>query len=152
MNSVMNPGQEQNQFRTCLVRRIHFSAGHRYFRPDFSVEQNKAVYGRDYSEHGLGHNFILEAYVEGQPDPDTGMILNLKDLDLALKRVTDPLDHHLLNEDLDFFKSHVPSAENIARYCFVQLKPLILAPARLQKVRLFEGEELWVDYFGDLES
>jgi 6-pyruvoyltetrahydropterin/6-carboxytetrahydropterin synthase len=131
-----------------LVRRIHFSCGHRYFNPQLSESENKKIYGRDYSQHGLGHNFILEAYIEGPVDKETGMVVNLKDFDLWLKEVTDPLDHHFLNHDVEFFKSQVPTAENVALYCFQELAKRITKNIKLARVRIYEGEDLWVDYVG----
>lgn len=132
-----------------LVRKACFSSGHRYYRPELSEDQNKAIFGSDYSEDGLGHNFVLEAYFTGPIDPITGMIANLSDVDRWLKELTDILDHRFLNEDVDYFKVHVPSAENIARYCFEELKKKISLPLKLARCRLYEGEDFWVDYSGE---
>lgn len=133
-------------FSVRLVRRVHFSCGHRYYQPQLSPDENRKLYGSLYSEHGWGHNFILEAHLEGPINPVTGMLANLRDIDVWLKQVTDPLDHHFLNEDVAVFRDLVPTAENIARYCYDQLNSLVKPPAQLFKVRLYEGEDLWVDY------
>lgn len=142
--------------RAVFVRRIHFSAAHAYAKPGASFEENKKVYGSSAKPAGLGHNFKLEAHFSGPIDEATGMIINLADIDSWLKKMVEPLDHHYLNNDVPFFKSNVPTAENIARYCFDSLKnimnnlPVTHRPsaqnARLLKVRLYEGENLWVDY------
>jgi 6-pyruvoyltetrahydropterin/6-carboxytetrahydropterin synthase len=132
-----------------LVRAVHFSSGHSYINPELSIEENRKAYGSLYKESGMGHNFRLEASVTGPVDPESGMILNLVELDLLLKDLVRPLDHHYLNDDVEFFKTNPPTAENIARYCFEELQVKMRARApgvRLQKVRLHEGNRLWVDY------
>lgn len=130
-----------------LCRRVSFSSGHRYCNPQWSEAKNRQIYGSLFSRHGHGHNFVLEAYLEGMIDPETGMVINLKDVDALLREVVQPMDHHFLNQDVPFFQSNVPTTENIARYCFEQLREkLARRPARLVKVRLREGEDLWVDY------
>ena len=142
--------------RVVFVRRIHFSAAHAYAKPGASFDENQKVYGSSAKPAGLGHNFKLEAHFKGSIDSQTGMIINLADIDSWLKKMVEPLDHHHLNRDVEFFKTNVPTAENIARYCFESLKwimqstPATHKPsnnqAQLLKVRLFEGENLWVDY------
>ena len=130
-----------------LARRIHFSSGHRYFNKNWSEEKNKEVFGLCYSEHGHGHNYILEVYITGPLNHETGMIMNLKEVDHILQQVSSSLDHKHLNNDLEEFKDKVPTTENIARYCFEKIsEKLGPPPLQLNKVRLFESEDLWVDY------
>jgi 6-pyruvoyltetrahydropterin/6-carboxytetrahydropterin synthase len=132
-----------------ICRKVKFSSGHRYFQPDLTDEENREVYGTSYSEHGHGHNYVLEAYVEGPIDPKTGMVINLKDLDAVLKEVTSPLDHHHLNFDVAHFRQVVPTTENIAAYCFTEIDKRLERRFRLRKVRLYEGSDLWADCRND---
>ena len=141
--------QNVNKYPARFVRRVHFSSGHRYAMPSASDEENQKTYGALFTPAGLGHNFILEGYFEGPIDPVTGMVVNLKAADMWLKEVTEPLDHHFLNEDVEFFKTHVPTAENIAKYCFENLQHRVkssLSKVNLFKVRLYESDDFWVDY------
>lgn len=132
--------------RVTICRKISFSSAHRYWRPDLTEEENRAIYGSKYSPHGHGHNFVLEASLEGVMDPETGMVVNLKDLDADLKAITDPLDHHHLNLDVPFFAETVPTTENIAAYCFAELQKCYPGgDIHVRKVRLYEGSDLWVD-------
>ena len=131
-----------------LSRRITFSSAHRYFQPRFSEEQNKKVFGRCYTEFGHGHNYVLELTIGGEVDPDTGMVMNLVDVDNILKTVTDPLDHHHLNFDIPAFKETVPTTENIAKYCFENCLKLIPSGIKLVRARLYETDTLWSDYYG----
>lgn len=129
-----------------LCRRISFSCGHRYFNPELSEAENRRIYGSQFSEHGHGHNFVLEAYFDGPVNAVTGMVVNLKDIDLLLRRVTDPLDHHFLNTDVPHFRTVVPTTEQIATYCFDRIRAEIgEGEVRLRRVRLLEGTDLWVD-------
>ena len=97
-----------------LARRIHFNAGRSLWRPDWSAEKNREVYGEE-GPHGYGHNYELEVAVEGKPDPETGMVVNLTDLDKVLKEEVDrPLDHKNLNFDVAEFAKTPPTAENLA--------------------------------------
>lgn len=97
-----------------LARKIHFNAGRSLWRPDWSEEKNRAVYG-DEGRHGYGHNYELEVAVEGRTDPATGMVVNLTDLDRVLKEEVDrPLDHMNLNQDVPEFAETPPTAENLA--------------------------------------
>ncbi|GAB4126889.1 MAG: hypothetical protein Kow001_22450 [Acidobacteriota bacterium] len=132
--------------RVTVCRRISFSSGHRCFNPAWTEEENRRAFGSHYSEDGRGHNFMLEAYFEGPIDPVTGMVVNLKDIDRLLKRVTEPLDHHFLNTDVAEFRGVVPTAERIAVYCFERIREAMgEGRIRLRRVRLFEGFDLWVD-------
>lgn len=128
-----------------LARRIHFSSGHRYFNKNWNEKKNKEIFGLCYSEHGHGHNYTLEVYLTGPINPETGMVINLQEVDHILKQVIAPLDHQHLNHDLEEFKEKVPTTENLAQYCFKKVREK-LNSVQIDKVRLFEGEDLWVDY------
>ena len=67
-----------------LARTLHFNAGRSLWRPDWSPEKNRSVYGEE-GAHGYGHNYALEVAVEGEIDPETAMVVNLTDLDRILK-------------------------------------------------------------------
>jgi 6-pyruvoyltetrahydropterin/6-carboxytetrahydropterin synthase len=142
--------------RVTVCRKISFSCGHRYFNPGWTAEKNAEVYGSDYTTAGYGHNFILEAFLEGLVDPVTGMVVNLKEVDAWLRAVTEPLDHHFLNNDVAWFQERVPTAENVAVYCFdrlaEQLEKADRPDLRLMKIRLYEGRDFWVDCGGEGES
>ncbi len=132
-----------NSPRYSLTQQVHFSCGHRYASPELSEDENRQAFGRDFTPHGLGHNFIFEAEVsEGLSGPE---------LQMALKQVSELLDHRFLNQDVEHFQSHVPSAENIAVFLFSELEALLessMKAVRLQRVRLVESRDFWVDYRG----
>lgn len=140
---LMNP---EKPIRITISRKIAFSCGHRYAREDWTEEKNREIYGSLYAPKGFGHNFVLEASIEGVMDKETGMVVNLRDLDSILKETVAPLDHHFLNTDVEFFKEKVPTSENIAAYCFDEIQRRIQWPdVSLKRVRLLEGSEFWVE-------
>ncbi len=129
-----------------LSRQVHFSCGHRYYNAAFSEEKNREVFGSCYSTHGHGHNYILEAHVSGPIAEDTGMIINLRDLDQILKEISQELDHKFLNEDVEAFKKTIPTTENIATYLFQKVSQKTSSfGARLLRLKLYETQDLWVE-------
>jgi len=130
-----------------VCRRIIFSSGYRYWRDELSKDENLSLFGKQASRTGFGHNFVLEAVLEGTIDPRTGMVINLREVDSMLKQVVAPLDHHFLNTDVAFFSDRIPTPENIARYCYERLLGRLDGDKlSLRKVRLWQGEDLFVDY------
>jgi 6-pyruvoyltetrahydropterin/6-carboxytetrahydropterin synthase len=137
-----------------ITRKAEFSASHFTARPDWSAQRNAEVYGESANEHGHGHNYQLEVTLQGEPDPVTGMVLDLKELKQILEReVIQPFDHHHLNHEVPPFDRVVPTTENIAREIWRRLEPHFggAAGARLHNVRLWETEDLYVDYDGGEE-
>ncbi len=122
-----------------LARKIHFNAGRSLWRPEWSAERNRAVYG-DEGPHGYGHNYELEVAVEGKTDPATGMVVNLTDLDRVLKEEVDrPLDHMNLNRDVPEFAKTPPTAENLAVWIWKRVAARIEGekwPCRIVHLRL----------------
>ena len=130
-----------------LVRTVSFSAAHRYFNPKLSLEENQRTYGSLMNAEGYGHNFLVEAHVSGDVDPLTGMIINLVDLDAWLKSVAIRFDHQDLNVRPEFL-GEVPTPERIALYFATAMQNMAQAKkTRIRKIRVYEGESLWVDFF-----
>jgi 6-pyruvoyltetrahydropterin/6-carboxytetrahydropterin synthase len=131
-----------------ITRRAEFSASHRCYKPELSEQQNKDLYGERASSHGHGHNYILEVTVEGDTDPVTGMIIDLKVLkDIINDLVVEPMDHRHLNHEVPPFDKLVPTLENLTREIWVRLAPnLRFSNARLHNIRLYETADLYADY------
>src|SRR5512140_3219485 len=76
-----------------ITRKIEFSASHVCRDPRLSDEENRRIYGLAANPHGHGHNYVVEVSLEGQPDPVTGMVLDLKELKAILEReIVEPYD------------------------------------------------------------
>lgn len=133
-----------------ITRRAEFSASHVCSQPSLSLEQNRALYGAAANPNGHGHNYVLEVTLEGDPDPITGMVYDLKKLKEVIHRaVVEPMDHRFLNYEVPPFDKIVPTAENVAAEIWDRLQPHFDGGrARLRNVRLYETEDLYVDYAG----
>jgi 6-pyruvoyltetrahydropterin/6-carboxytetrahydropterin synthase len=130
-----------------ISRAIEFSSSLRYQRPDLSPEENRRLFGSRSSRHG--HNFRLEVTLEGDPDPQTGMVLDLKILNDILEReVMARFDHRDLNDDSPFFEKQPPTPENLARVIYGLLGEALPA-GLLRGIRLQPETDLWVDVSGE---
>ncbi len=133
-----------------ITRKEHFNAAHKLTRPDWSEEKNNEVFGKCANPNWHGHNYSLYVTVKGEVNPDTGFILNLKELSLLIRtEICDKLDHKNLNLDVDFLKKIMPSTENIAIAIFTILTPKISKlGGELHCIKLYETENNYVEYFG----
>jgi len=133
-----------------ITRKAEFSASHVCAQSSLTPEQNRALYGMAANPNGHGHNYVLEVTLEGDPDPATGMVFDLKHLkEIIQKAVIEPMDHRFLNYEVPPFDKVVPTAENVAAEIWNRLQPSFNGSrARLQNVRLYETEDLYVDYTG----
>jgi 6-pyruvoyltetrahydropterin/6-carboxytetrahydropterin synthase len=134
------------------TRRFEFSAAHRYWRDEWSREQNEQVFGKCTSLYGHGHNYTLDVSVKGAPDPVTGMIMNMVDLKAIVNGVLEEFDHKHLNEDTPYFKDRIPTTENIVRVLWVLIAPRLPEGAALARLRLYEMDDLWSEYDGAEEA
>ncbi|MEZ0486201.1 6-pyruvoyl trahydropterin synthase family protein [Fibrella aquatica] len=135
-----------------ISRKEHFNAAHRLFNPNWSYERNKEVFGPCANHNWHGHNFELIVTVKGEPDPDTGFVIDLKVLGDVIKReIIEQLDHKNINLDVPFMQGKMASCEilvmEIWRLLEAALSPL--TEARLYQIRLFETERNFVDYYGE---
>lgn len=129
-----------------VTRRAEFSAAHFFHNPELSPEENQRLFGKSNNPHGHGHNYTLEVTLAGQIDPRTGMVLDLKDLKAVLeKEVLAVMDHKFLNKEVSVFGKTIPTTENIAVEIWRRLEPKL---PNLHQIRLYETEDLYVDYYG----
>jgi 6-pyruvoyltetrahydropterin/6-carboxytetrahydropterin synthase len=83
-----------------ITRRAEFSASHSCYNPELSEEQNRSLYGERAGSHGHGHNYVIEVSIAGDPDPITGMIVDLKLVKDIIQR--EVIDSAGSNRDLRF--------------------------------------------------
>lgn len=132
-----------------LTRKEHFNAAHRLFNPEWSEEKNAEVFGKCANKNWHGHNYDLFVTVKGEPDPDTGFIMNAKKLSSLIKKyAVDRLDHKNLDLDVDFMKGKLSSTENLVKEIWHQLEPHIEG-CQLHSIKLQETETIWCEYFGE---
>jgi 6-pyruvoyltetrahydropterin/6-carboxytetrahydropterin synthase len=144
---------------TRFVRARSFSAAHRFADHRLSEEENRKAYGSLFKglsrDRGFGHNFHIEFHFQGEIDPLSGMVANLVNVDEWLEQTLATLDHKDLNE-INEFSGVVPTPERITRYCFDHVSEamarsgLASKSTRLVKVRLYEGDDHWIDVEADV--
>ena len=136
-----------------VTRRTEFSASHICSVAGLSDDQNRALYGPAANARGHGHNYVLEVTLEGDPDPVTGMVFDLKRLkEIMNEAVVEPMDHRFLNYEVPPFDRVVPTVENVAVEIWNRLAVRFSeGNANLRNVRLYETEDLFVDYAGAMD-
>ncbi len=131
-----------------VCRRTTFNAAHRLFNQDWSDEKNKEVFGKCSNPNFHGHNYVLETWVEGEVNPETGYVIDLKALkEIINNEISERFDHRNLNLDCPEFANLKPSAENIAIVIYNILRPLVEERYGLT-IRLWETENNVVEYNG----
>lgn len=132
-----------------ITRVVRFSASHRYWNPEWDETRNREIFGACANPFGHGHNYVLEVSLCGEPDPSTGMIIDLKQVKNILEeRVLQQFDHQHLNESIPLFKQRIPTTENLVLY----LRELLgdaFPGTRLRRIRLWETEDLYAEWEED---
>ena len=136
-----------------LTRKEAISSCHRLHSNDLTDEENKNTYGKCNNYWGHGHNYTVEVTVRGPVDRVTGMVMNLSDLKVYMKRVLmDQLDHKNLDKDVPYFENVVSTTENVAVYIFDELQKLLPNPSLLYEVKIHETDRNIVIYRGEKET
>lgn len=129
-----------------MWRRVSFSSGHRYWFDDRSPEENRRLFGRWASPFNHGHNYVLWVGVSGVPDPLHGMVVNIKEIDALLKRsIVWKVDGRSLNDEVPELKGISTTLENLAGWIARTVRDGLEPGCRLEGVRLYEREDLWVE-------
>lgn len=138
-----------------LIRRYGFSASHLYRRPEWSEEENRRRFGKCAIEPGHGHNYRLAIAISGEPDPQTGFIVDLLELDrLVATVVLEPLDHHHINAAIEEFGPgrSIPSSEALVRWIRDRLRLALPEGLSLSWVQLFEDDDLGAEWRDSIPS
>jgi 6-pyruvoyltetrahydropterin/6-carboxytetrahydropterin synthase len=134
-----------------LTRAVHFSASHRYYRPDWSAEENARRFGSAADPEGHGHNYRCEVTVAGPIDADTGMVIDLDVLDRVLTdEVVARFHHRYINSAVEEFGPGraLPTTENLAAYILERVSARLPDGVRVHRVRVMEDRDLWSDVYG----
>ncbi|MCE5304109.1 6-carboxytetrahydropterin synthase [bacterium] len=132
-----------------ITRKEIFSAAHRLNNPEFTEEENAQIYDKCNNYWGHGHNYIIEVTVKGEPDPNTGYLIDLKKLkDILDENLISKVDHKHLNHDVNFLEGINPTLENMAIAFWKQLENKLPA-GKLYRIKLWETENNSVEYYGE---
>jgi len=134
-----------------VTRKSHFNAAHRLHNPGKSDDWNKEMFGKCNNPNWHGHNYVLEVTVAGEPDPETGYVIDLGDLKRIIqKNILDKCDHKNLNLEVPFLEGIIPTSENLVKAFFQELEDDIYEEAygssELHSVKLFETERNIAEY------
>ena len=134
--------------RVTVSRKAHFNAAHRLYRKDWTLEQNDAVFGKCNNPNFHGHNYELIVSVTGKINPETGYVIDIKDLrNFIFEEVEMPFDHKNLNLDVPEFENLNPTAENIVVVIWNKIRKRIKQEFDLEVV-LYETPRNFVTYKG----
>jgi 6-pyruvoyltetrahydropterin/6-carboxytetrahydropterin synthase len=121
--------------------KVYFEAAHRLHNPAQTDEWNREVFGKCNNPHGHGHNYVLEASVRGEVDPESGYLIDMKDLKKVLNEtVVDEVDHRHLNIEVPWLQGLNPTAENLARVFFERVAPALPSGIELASLTVHETE------------
>ena len=131
-----------------VCRRVNFNAAHRLYRKDWSDEKNDAIFGKCNNPNFHGHNYVMEVWIEGDIDPETGYVIDLKILkDIIKEEIVERFDHRNLNLDCSEFENLIPTAENIIQVSWNLLRSRLDEKFKL-KLKLWETENNIFEYEG----
>lgn len=132
-----------------LTRKEQFNSAHKLYNPKWSKEENVEVFGVCANENWHGHNFDLFITIKGEVNPDTGFVMNAKDLGRIINEfIIEKLDHKNLNLEVDFLKDKLCSVENIALGIWNEMVKHLPEGVHMHCVRLHETPKIYVEYFG----
>lgn len=132
-------------------RKAHFNAAHRLHNPEKTEAWNRERYGKCNHENWHGHNYNITVTVAGEPDQETGYVIDLSELKAIINdTIVAKCDHKNLNLDVDFLQGIIPSTENLVKAFFEELEePIQQASSEtgfLYSVTLEETERNSAEY------
>lgn len=85
-----------------------------------------------------GHTYNAEVFISGQPDPKTGMVMDLGLVRREVAQLREQLDHHLLNEVEGL---GAPTLENLCQFIARKLQPRLpgLSSVRVWRTSIGDG-------------
>lgn len=136
----------RKEYKTSLIRTEHFNAAHRLENPNWDDQKNRDVFGKCNNPNYHGHNYVLEVKITGFVDPQTGFVMDIKELSKLINTyVIDRFDHKNLNIDVEEFEHLNPTAENIAYVIYFLLRDKVNLNHEL-KIKLYETPRNFVEY------
>jgi 6-pyruvoyltetrahydropterin/6-carboxytetrahydropterin synthase len=135
-----------------VSKRLEFSASRRLYVDGWSEHENLAAFGPEAkARHGSGRNYVAYFVFTGPVDPATGMLINISEIkERAGEVLRERFDHKFLNEDNPSFRKVPPTAENVARQLYVDVRPLFSDEvAQLVACHLTESPERSATFYSN---
>jgi 6-pyruvoyltetrahydropterin/6-carboxytetrahydropterin synthase len=132
-----------------LTRRAQFCAAQADWIPDLSRAQNEAIFGTAATPEPYGHNYRIDVSVGGEIDPQTGILVNIKEIDRVVKQqVVHTLDRKFINGQIPEFRNRPVTPEHLALFAADRIGPHLADGVRLVRVRLEATPDLWAEWIG----
>ncbi len=122
--------------QVALSKVFSFSAAHRLHVPEKDLAFNQQIYDKCNNLNGHGHDYYLEVSIKGPVNTKTGMIIPLSYFDQAVNSVLMPLDHRHLDHEIEYFKNHRSTGEEIVKYLWQELEKFL--GKKLFRLKLWE--------------
>ena len=130
-----------------ITKQFKFCAAHKYWNNKWDKKKNIKIFENDVRLHG--HNYELDITIKGNPDLESGFIINISELkDLVNEKVLKFLDHSEIQKDIKWFENKQPSTENLVIFIWEQLCDKIPANGSLHKIKLRETPSIYTEYYG----
>ena len=101
-------------------------------------------------ENPHGHNYKVQITLHGERLDNIGLLFDFKDLKSAMNEIIDRLDHKFIN-DLEPFTALNPSAENMAKYFYDEIRGLLHDRTddrvKVKLVKVWETDTTTATYF-----
>lgn len=134
-----------------ITRKEHFNAAHKLYNPLWNEDENFKAFGKCANPNFHGHNYEIYVTIKGKINPETGFVMNLFDLsDILKNNVVELLDHKNLNLDIEYFKTYLPSIENLCVFIWKMIEPKIKSfGVDLHYIKIQETENNFAEYYGE---
>jgi 6-pyruvoyltetrahydropterin/6-carboxytetrahydropterin synthase len=120
-----------------MTRRVTFSAAHANWIAGKTRTENETRFGPSAGPEPHGHNYLLDVSVQGNIAPDTGILVNIKEIDRIVKeKIVQVLDRKFINRQVPAFADRPVTAENVAAFVAEELAPHLPEEAPLCRLRL----------------
>ncbi len=136
-----------------MTRRLTFSSALADWMPHLSQAENEAIFGTGASPEPYGHNYILDVSVQGDIQPTTGILVNIKEIDrIVRERIVQVLDRKLLNKRVPLFETQPPTLENLTQFIASELAGDLPSEVTLSAIRLEDTETRYATWEADNEA
>lgn len=122
-----------------MTRRLSFSAAHADWLPSLTQSENEALFGPEASPEPYGHNYVLDVSVIGNIQPQTGLLVNIKEIDRIVKaKIVQVLDHKYINQRIVRFETEPATSENLVTFIVEELEDQFPENVTLSAIHLQE--------------
>ena len=128
-----------------IGKTFEFSASHRLFRSEWTLEENLKVFGKCANPNGHGHNYKLEVTVCGDTDKITGMVIDASRLTAIIEEILlKEVDHKNLDVDVSWLSGSLTTVENLVCAFWDKLLGHIKKEnASLYEIKLWETSRIY---------